>query len=102
MHNGYRCLFSAFVLTAALAASTSLSSAAPPQDGEHRDENHVRYYDRDHKDYHNWDDGEDRSYRIYLGEQHREYHPFAETKRREQQAYWNWRHSHPDHDHDGR
>jgi hypothetical protein len=91
MYSTYRTVFSAFVLTAALAASASLSSAATPQD-------HVRYYDREHRDYHNWDDNEDRSYRVYLGEQHREYHPFAESKRRQQQAYWNWRHSHPDHD----
>jgi hypothetical protein len=41
---------------------------------------------------------EDRSYRHYLGEKHKEYRPFTETKPKEQTAYWNWRHSHPDHD----
>jgi hypothetical protein len=97
MHSNYRYLFSTFVLTAALAATTSITSAANPQDGDRRDD-HVRYYDRSHKDYHNWDDNEDRSYRIYLGERHREYHPFVEVSHRQQQSYWNWRHAHPDHD----
>jgi hypothetical protein len=102
MHSNYRYLFSTFILTAALAAMGPISSAANPQDGDHRDDNHVRYYDRNHKDYHNWDDNEDRSYRIYLGERHREYHPFVEVSHRQQQSYWNWRHVHPDHDHDAR
>jgi len=101
MQSNYRYLFSTLVLTAALAATTSITSAANPQDGDRRDD-HVRYYDRSHKDYHNWDDNEDRSYRIYLGERHREYHPFVEVNHRQQQSYWNWRHAHPDHDHDGR
>jgi hypothetical protein len=50
----------------------------------------------------NWNDNEDHSYRLYLGERHREYRPFAEMKEKEQRAYWKWRHRHPDHDHDGR
>ena len=97
MHSNYRYLFSTFVLTAALAATASITSAANPQDGDRRDDR-VRYYDRSHRDYHNWDDNEDRSYRIYLGERHREYHPFVEVTHRQQQSYWNWRHAHPDHD----
>jgi len=108
MHRGYQYLFSFFVLTAALAAPSTMSAAAMPLDNGRQEENHRddkdhnRVYDRDHKDYHNWDDNEDRSYRAYLGERHREYHPFAELKEKEQRAYWNWRHRHPDHDHDGR
>jgi hypothetical protein len=35
---------------------------------------------------------------VYLGERHHEYHPFVELKVRDQRAYWNWRHHHPDHD----
>ena len=68
--------------------------------GDDNDRNRV--YDREHKDYHNWNDNEDRSYRVYLGERHREYHPFVELKVKEQRQYWNWRHRHPDHDRDGR
>jgi Ni/Co efflux regulator RcnB len=108
MHRGYQHLFSFFVLSAALAAPSAMSAAAQPQDNGRQEEGHRddkdrnRVYDRDHKDYHNWDDNEDRSFRVYLGERHREYHPFVEMKQKEQRAYWNWRHSHPDHDHDGR
>jgi hypothetical protein len=108
MQRGYQYMFSFFVLSAALAAPSGMNAAAKPQDngrqGEnHRDDkDHNRVYDRDHRDYHNWDDNEDRSFRVYLGERHREYHPFVELKVKEQRAYWNWRHSHPDHDHDGR
>ena len=105
MHHNHRFLFGALLLTAALAAPSAMNAASKPQDNgrqeEHRDD-HNRVYDRDHKDYHNWNDNEDRSYRVYLGERHRDYHPFAELKAKEQRAYWNWRHGHPDHDHDGR
>jgi len=58
----------------------------------------VKIYDRDHKDYHVWDEREDRAYRAYLVEQHREYRPYAKIKREDQRGYWNWRHEHPDHD----
>jgi len=103
MHNGHRFFFGFCVLTAALAAPTAIPAAAKPQDNgrqeeKHRDDkDHNRVYDRSHKDYHHWDDNEDRSYRQYLGDKHKEYRPFTESKPREQTAYWNWRHSHPDH-----
>jgi hypothetical protein len=106
MHRDYRYLFSSLFLTAALAAPASIS-AAKPQDNGRQGENHRddkdrnRVYDRSHNDYHNWDDNEDRSYRQYLGEKHKDYRPFSETKRKEQTAYWNWRHSHPDHENNG-
>ena len=104
MHRGYQYLFSFFVLSAALAAPSAINAAGKPQDNGRQEENRRenRVYDRDHRDYHNWDDREDRSYRVYLGERHREYHPFVELRVKEQRAYWNWRHRHPDHDHDGR
>lgn len=55
-----------------------------------------RYYDKDHKDYHTWNQQEDRAYRKFLEEKHRAYHEWSKATRREQQEYWNWRHSHPD------
>jgi hypothetical protein len=58
----------------------------------------VRVYDRDHKDYHNWDDREDHVYRSYLSENHREYREYNKQNRKEQRNYWNYRHSHPDRD----
>jgi Ni/Co efflux regulator RcnB len=108
MHRGYQYFLGSFFLTAALATPMAVSAAARTQDNgrqeeHHRDDkDHNRVYDRDHKDYHNWNDNEDRSYRMYLGERHKEYRPFVEIKVKEQRAYWNWRHSHPDHDQDGR
>jgi hypothetical protein len=107
MHRGYQYLFSFFVLSAALAAPSAIRAAQPQdngrqEEGRRDDKDRNRVYDRDHRDYHNWDDNEDRSYRVYLGERHREYHPFVEIRVKEQRAYWNWRHHHPDHDHDGR
>jgi len=107
VHHNYRFLCGALFLTATLAMPSAMNAATRPQDNgrqeeHHRDDDHNRVYDHDHKDYHNWDDNEDRSFRVYLGERHREYHPFVELKVKEQRAYWNWRHSHPDHDRNGR
>jgi hypothetical protein len=108
MQSGYKYLFSFVVLTGALAAPSVMNAGAKPQDSgrqeEHRrdDNDRNRFYDHQHKDYHNWNDNEDRSFRVYLGERHREYHPFVELKVKEQNAYWNWRHRHPDHDHNER
>lgn len=108
MHHGYKYLLSSFVLTGALAAPIAIRAAATPQDNGRQEEHHRddkdqrRVYDREHKDFHNWDDREDHSFRIYLGERHREYRPFAKLKVKEQRAYWNWRHDHPDHDRDER
>jgi len=108
MQSGHKYLFSFFVLTGALAAPSAMNAVPKPQDNgrqeEHRrdDNDRNRFYDRHHKDYHNWNDNEDRSFRVYLGERHREYHPFVELKVKEQNAYWNWRHRHPDHDQYGR
>jgi len=57
-----------------------------------------RYYDRDHRDYHNWNDNEEREYRLYLGERHEDYRDFHKLNRNEQNNYWKWRHDHPDRD----
>jgi hypothetical protein len=38
----------------------------------------------------------------YCGERPRKHRPIADARHKEQRAYWNWRHGHPDHDHDGR
>jgi hypothetical protein len=58
----------------------------------------ARVYGRDHGDYHNWDDHEDRAYRQYPGEKHEDYRDYSKFKRNEQSDYWNWRHAHPDSD----
>src|ERR1700736_5788885 len=101
MHSGYRYLLSSFILTAVLATPTAIRAAKPQDNGrqeeKHRhDKDQNRVYDRSHKDYHNWDANEDRSYRHYLGDKHKKYCPFTEENAKEQTSYWNWRHSHPD------
>ncbi len=55
-----------------------------------------RFYDREHREYHQWGVGEDTAYRHWLGERHREYADFDSLSSEQQQAYWNWRHDHPD------
>jgi hypothetical protein len=58
----------------------------------------VRFYDRQHKDYHNWDDNENRSWGVFLTQNHKRSHEFSRANKREQSDYWKWRHNHPDHD----
>src|ERR1700743_3863320 len=53
----------------------------------------VRIYDSHHKDYHNWDDREDRAYRRYLAEKHYQYVEYQRQQHRRQGAYWKWRDS---------
>ena len=98
MHSRYRYVSSLF-LAAALLAPPGIMAGLGPQDQheEHAREEH-RYYDSEHRDYHHWDDGENRAYRHYLEERHREYVDFDRANHRQQQAYWHWRHEHPDHD----
>ena len=72
--------------------------AVPPSArADDRERHERRYYDRDARDYHQWDDHEDRAYRLYLQEQHREYRDFNREKRERQQRYFRWRHEHPNH-----
>ncbi|MGI8990919.1 MAG: hypothetical protein ACR2I2_15245 [Bryobacteraceae bacterium] len=83
----------------AAALSTVMLGAAflaPPLIvADDRDDHRAqRYYDRDGRDYHEWNGGEDRAYREYLQENHREYRDFAKMNRREQREYWKWRHKH--------
>ena len=85
---------SSLILAAAIAAPTAIMASPRPQDRGVR----VRIYDRDHRDYHNWDDHEDRAYRRYLAAQHRSYREYHRQHYRVQRHYWNWRHSHPDND----
>jgi hypothetical protein len=80
-------------LAAAIVAPAVLVTAAKAQEGVQ-----VRIYDRDHRDYHNWDDREDHAYRGYLVAQHREYRDYNGQNRRDQRNYWKWRHHHPDRD----
>jgi hypothetical protein len=91
MHRTHRYVASLF-LTAALAAPVAIVAAPAPQDAGVQ----VRVYDRDHKDYHNWDDHENHAWGAYLEHNHYHNQEYAHASKKEQREYWNWRHSHPD------
>jgi type III secretory pathway component EscR len=78
------------LLVVAIVAPVAFVAEAQAQEVQ------VRVYDREHRDYHKWDDQEDHAYRRYLAEQHREYREYNRQNHRRQREYWTWRHSHPD------
>ena len=84
----------AVLLAATLAAPVVASAAMLSRDEGPQIE--IRLFDRSHRDYHNWNDSEDRSYRAYLAERHRRYVVFERQRRAQQTAYWRWRHAHQD------
>ncbi len=61
-----------------------------------RAEDHDVYHDNHHNDDQEWNDHEDRAYRIWAKENHRKYREFAKLKEEDRQAYWAWRHDHSD------
>jgi len=81
-------------LAAAIVAPAAVVAEAKAQEAGVQ----VRIYDRDHRDYHNWDDHEDRAYRRYLTERRREYVEYNGQNSRDRRNYWKWRHNHPDRD----
>ena len=82
MHRSY--LFvAALFLAAAIAAPVSMMAAPVPQEAGVQ----VRVYDSGHKDYHNWDENEDRAYRGYLTERHYSYVEYNKQNHKRQQQY---------------
>jgi hypothetical protein len=83
-------------LSAALMVPASVLAArvAAKQDASVK----IRVYDSEHKDYHDWDDNENRAWGQYLSENHKKAHDFQKADKKEQSDYWNWRHAHPDKD----
>jgi hypothetical protein len=92
MRSKYGSIASLF-LTAALAVPVVVMAVPGPQEASVQ----VRVYDKNHKDYHNWDDNENRAWGTFLVENHRDHHEYAKSNKKEQSEYWNWRHAHPDH-----
>ena len=99
IHKGMRIL-SSMLLMGALAAPLGLQ--AQDRDDHDRDDHakNQRVYDRDHKDYHQWNGNEDHMYRQWYTESHngKEYREYNKLKSKDQNAYWNWRHQHGDND----
>jgi hypothetical protein len=54
------------------------------------------YHDKRNNDDHEWNDHEDKAYRIWARDNHRKYVQFATLKEEDQQSYWAWRHEHSD------
>ena len=79
------------VLGGLFMAASLIAPVAIVADDHHGEK---RYRDTDGRDYHYWNDNEDRQYRAYLVEQHRVYVPFVKVKVRERQDYFKYRHEH--------
>lgn len=60
-----------------------------------RQTNSKTYYDSRHRDWHQWNDGENQSYQKYSEEHHRK-GDFSSERERDQERYWAWRHKHSD------
>ena len=91
MQSAQRIIGSIF-LTAALMAPATVIAAPRPQTASVQ----VRVYDKDHKDYHNWDDNENQAWGRFQVENKSKPHEYAKANKKEQSQYWNWRHANPD------
>jgi hypothetical protein len=80
---------------AATAALLLLGGMAFCQPG-YADGVELRVYDREHRDYHQWNTDEDGRYRSYLQERHEPYREYRVIGRDHQRAYWKWRHERRD------
>lgn len=56
-----------------------------------------RYYDREHRDYHKWDDGEAKRWQEYRNERHIREERFERLRAAQRRDYWKWRHEHEEH-----
>ena len=87
------------MISSLLFGAALLSPLALMADDSHgRNGQEQRYYDRNAKDYHTWNDGEDRAWRQYTTEHHKKYRNFKRASKRDQTDFFKWRHDHPDHD----
>lgn len=100
-------VFASLLLSGALLLPIGGLAKTMPQDDherheqEERERREHRVYDPYHKDYHNWNQQEDETYRHWLDERHDAYVDYNRLDRRRQREYWKWRHEHEEHeDHD--
>jgi len=88
--------FGAVLLSAALLVPVGVQAQEGRDDHSHSDTQSKRYYDSTHKDYHQWNSNEDQAYHQYLKENHRADKNWSKASKKDQNAYWNWRHEHSD------
>jgi hypothetical protein len=86
------------VLIPALLLSTVLVAPLATRTSAKAQSVSIRVYDRDHKDYHDWDDREQHAWERFRVEHPKYRVEFKRTTREQQREYWKWRHEHPDHD----
>ena len=86
------------LLTLPLGAALLFAPNLLAQDHDHdgHDDRHHHLYDRRHKDYHDFDEHEDRAWHVYWQQRHRSYVDWDRASERQRQDYWNWRHEHSD------
>jgi hypothetical protein len=87
----------------AIQAAVNLQGGPLPayklrDDDDKREKAAKRYYDRERKDYHEWNEAENNAYRHWwMEERHeREMRDFNRLRAAQQAEYWRWRHEHPD------
>jgi type III secretory pathway component EscR len=81
-------------LSAVLLSGVLMSPVIMRAD-DHDHDKRVRYYDPYRRDYHEWNENEDRAYRHWLeAERHAQYRDWRHASKREQREYWRWRHEH--------
>jgi hypothetical protein len=79
-----------------LFATIGVSLTMPVSIWAQDHDDHHRYYDRRHKDYHEWNNHEDRAWHMYWEQRHRPYVDWGRAPEVERQRYWAWRHNHSD------
>lgn len=88
--------FKVIALGAALVSPMAVRGQDDHGDRRQNEQQNRRFEDRRHHDFHEWNPGEEQMYRQYLQEHHRRYREFSTVNQREQNNYWNWRHSQDD------
>jgi hypothetical protein len=91
-----RILLGGLLLGTALIAPTVVRADGDDHPYNKKYYDNRRYHDRAGRDYHVWNEGENRAYRFYLNDQHKEYREWRNVRGPEQQEYFRWRHTHPD------
>ncbi len=97
--------FQKFALTIPFCVALAAPVMIAAQDHDRDDRTH-RYYDEEHRDYHDWNSGEQRYWREYWTSERQPYVEWDRASDEQHRAYWRWRHEHmrhhdrDDHDHD--
>jgi hypothetical protein len=82
-----------------LFLGAALAGLVPARaDEHHSDDRSKKYYDKDARDYHEWNQNENQVYHQYVTENHKRDREFAKTTRGEKKNYFKWRHDHQDQD----